>query len=56
MVLVATADKKDCGTDAKVFITVFGEKGKTDRQPLEKEDKKEGIDIFACGSTDEFKV
>ena len=51
-VLVATGGDENGSTDAKVTLTVFGERGDSGPLPLE----KEGEELFKPGATDEFKV
>ena len=55
-VLVTTSDDKDSGTDAKVTLTVFGDKGNSGPLPLEKDGHKEGLNLFVDGTTDDFQV
>ena len=46
-----TADTRGAGTDANVFITVFGKKGRTPKIQL-----TNGADNFERGQTDVFKI
>ncbi|XP_063398724.1 lipoxygenase homology domain-containing protein 1-like isoform X1 [Mytilus trossulus] len=60
-VAVTTGDKKGCGTDSKVFITLKGTKGKVKKHRLTKKagSVKSNKDVayrFAKGSTHIFKV
>ena len=49
-VTVQTADKKFAGTDANVFITLYGKKGSSLKQKLE----QKGKNLFEGGSKDSF--
>ena len=46
-----TGDVRGAGTDANVFITVFGKKGRTPKIQL-----TNGSDSFERGQTDVFKI
>ena len=46
-----TADTRGAGTDANVFITVFGKRGRTPKIQL-----SNGTDTFERGKLDEFKI
>ena len=48
---MVTADKKFAGTDANVFITLFGKKGFSPKLKLETKGKK---DPFEAGCEDKF--
>lgn len=48
---VTTSDKRNAGTDANVFMTVYGTQGKSEVIPV-----KSNSDTFERGKTDEFKV
>ncbi|GAB1599835.1 lipoxygenase homology domain-containing protein 1 isoform X2 [Argonauta hians] len=52
VVLVFTADVKHAGTDANVFINIFGENGETGRQPL----KQRFRDLFERNQKDTFTI
>ena len=47
---VFTSDIKGAGTDANVFVCMYGDKGKTDEIPLENKG-----DSFEKGNTDTFR-
>ena len=49
---VYTADVKHAGTDANVFITIYGSNGDTGRRAL----KKKFVDLFERGKKDDFKL
>nr|CAB3263471.1 lipoxygenase homology domain-containing protein 1-like [Phallusia mammillata] len=49
--VIFTSDVRNAGTDAKVFIQVYGEKGKSDVIPLNNE-----TDNFETGQKDKFKI
>lgn len=51
-VVVVTGDKVTAGTDANVFITVYGKTGATKKTPLKSAKKKQ---LFQQGDTDIFK-
>ena len=51
-VFVTTGSQDNCGTDAQVALTVFGEKGDTDKLPLGAPEQG----LFENGSTDQFDV
>ena len=46
-----TSDMRGAGTDANVFMTLYGDKGKTDEVPL-----GNATDNFEQGQLDKFKV
>ena len=46
-----TGDIRGAGTDANVFLTVFGKKGRTPKIQL-----SNGSDTFERGQTDVFKI
>ena len=46
-----TSDVRGAGTDANVFLTLYGDKGKTDEVPL-----GNATDNFEQGQLDKFKV
>uniref|UniRef100_H2ZAW6 PLAT domain-containing protein n=1 Tax=Ciona savignyi TaxID=51511 RepID=H2ZAW6_CIOSA len=48
--LIWTSDVRNAGTDANVFIQVYGENGKSDELPLDNE-----TDNFETGQKDKFK-
>ena len=50
-VWVYTSDLKNAGTDANVFIVIYGDKGKTDEISL-----RNKADNFESGQCDKFKV
>ena len=50
-VWVWTSDMRGAGTDANVFMTLYGDKGKTDEVPL-----GNATDNFEQGELDKFKV
>ena len=50
-VWVWTSDERGAGTDAKVFITLYGKKGKTDEIQI-----GNATDNFEQGQLDKFKV
>lgn len=49
---VFTADVTHAGTDANVFITLYGENGDTGQRPL----TKKFVNLFERGQTDDFKI
>uniref|UniRef100_H2ZAW7 PLAT domain-containing protein n=1 Tax=Ciona savignyi TaxID=51511 RepID=H2ZAW7_CIOSA len=49
--LIWTSDVRNAGTDANVFIQVYGENGKSDELPLDNE-----TDNFETGQKDKFKI
>ena len=51
VVCVYTADISQAGTDANVFITVYGSNGDTGRRPL----TKKFVNLFERGQKDDFK-
>ena len=51
-VKVYTGDVSGAGTDANVFINLFGEHGDTGKRPLSKKFK----DLFERNQVDEFKI
>ena len=51
-VTVTTADKFGAGTDANVFLTIYGKKGVSPRFPLRNKSKNN----FEAGHDDKFKV
>ena len=51
-VTVTTADKFGAGTDANVFITVYGKKGTSKKMQLRDKSKNN----FESGDTDKFQV
>jgi hypothetical protein len=53
-VTVKTGDKSSSGTDARVFITINGDKNKSSRAQLQKSESKK--DPFESGNTDIFKL
>ena len=55
---VTTGSEEKASTEAKVKITVYGEKGKSAELPLEgsKEEGAEKVVHFESGKTDEFPV
>ncbi|XP_072045883.1 lipoxygenase homology domain-containing protein 1-like [Amphiura filiformis] len=53
-IFVTTADEKGAGTDANVYIIIYGEHGDTGRQFLKK--SKTHKDKFEKGNTDEFDL
>ena len=50
-VWVWTSDERGAGTDANVFITLYGKKGKTDEMQI-----GNATDNFEQGQLDKFKV
>ena len=52
---VKTGDRFGAGTDADVFLKVFGKKGDTGNQALISSDNHTG-DKFERGRTDQFKL
>ena len=50
-VWVWTSDVRGAGTDANVFMTLYGDKGKTDEVPI-----GNATDNFEQGQLDKFKV
>ena len=50
---VITGDKRGCGTDANVFLIIFGQKGNSDELALK--DSLTNKDKFERGKTDTFK-
>ena len=46
-----TSDIRGAGTDANVFVTMYGDKGKTDEVPI-----CNATDNFEQGQLDKFKV
>ncbi|UJR35342.1 hypothetical protein I4U23_028101 [Adineta vaga] len=54
-VTVKTADKRGAGTDANVFLSMFGDKTKTERHEL-KETMDRTLNRFESGATDRFKI
>ena len=47
-----TGDKRGCGTDANVFLLLFGETGSSGELPLK--ESKTNSDKFERGQTDVF--
>ncbi|CAF1189274.1 unnamed protein product [Rotaria magnacalcarata] len=54
-ITVKTADKRSAGTDANVYISIFGDKGKLERRQL-KEAISGKLNLFESGATDRFQV
>ena len=52
-VSVVTGDKRGCGTDANVFVIIFGQNGSSDELALK--DSMTNKDKFERGKTDVFK-
>ena len=50
-VWVWTSDMRGAGTDANVYLTLYGDKGKTDEVPI-----GNATDNFEQGQLDKFKV
>ena len=50
-VWVYTSNMKNAGTDANVFIVLYGDHGKSDKIPL-----KNKSDTFESGKCDKFKI
>ena len=48
---VWTSDMRGAGTDSNVFVTLYGDKGKTDEVPM-----GNATDNFEQGQLDKFKV
>ena len=51
-VTVVTGDKFGCGTDANVFVTLFGETGDTGKRAL----TQKGRNLFERNQTDVFRL
>lgn len=51
---IKTGDARNSGTDAKVFLKIYGEKGDTGKRTLKKSDNTS--DAFERGRLDEFKI
>lgn len=51
-VTVYTGDIKGCGTNANVFITIYGTNGDTGKRPL----KQRFRDLFERNSVDNFQI
>ncbi|CAF1123841.1 unnamed protein product [Adineta ricciae] len=54
-VTVKTAKKSGAGTDANVYLGIFGEQGKVERQQL-KEPMDKSRNLFESGATNRFKI
>ncbi|CAF3318438.1 unnamed protein product [Rotaria socialis] len=54
-ITVKTADKRSAGTDANVYISLFGDKDKLERRQL-KEAIDRKLNLFESGATDRFQV
>lgn len=52
-IVTVTGDKQNAGTDAKVYITLFGSRNKSTAKLELKNDNK---DLFEKGKTDVFKL
>lgn len=52
-ITVTTGDKRGCGTDANVFLIIFGQNGSSDELALK--DSLTNKDKFERGKTDVFK-
>ncbi|KAK3743623.1 hypothetical protein QZH41_017697 [Actinostola sp. cb2023] len=53
-VFVHTGNKRGAGTDADVFITIFGQMGDTGERPLQA--SKDNTNKFERNQTDEFEI
>ncbi|XP_070566658.1 lipoxygenase homology domain-containing protein 1-like isoform X2 [Ptychodera flava] len=51
-IIVVTADEKGAGTDANVFITIYGTNGDTGKRPLTQRFR----DLFERNQTDKFQI
>ena len=51
-VVVTTGDVKGAGTNANVFLTIFGSNGNTGKRPLTKAFR----DLFEKNQTDKFQI
>ena len=51
-ITVITGDKRGAGTDANVYITIFGKSGITEKIPLKSKSK----DVFEKNTSDMFTV
>ena len=51
-IIVVTADVRSAGTDANVFITVYGTNGDTGKRPLTQKFRN----LFERGQTDKFQI
>jgi hypothetical protein len=54
-ITVKTADKRSAGTDASVYLSLFGDKDKLERRQL-KESLEHGKDLFEAGATNRFQI
>ncbi len=51
-IVVVTGDVKHAGTDANVFITIYGSNGDTGKRPLQQKFR----DLFERNQTDKFQI
>ncbi|CAF3582320.1 unnamed protein product [Rotaria sordida] len=54
-ITVRTADKRSAGTDANVFLSLFGDKDKLERRQL-KESLDQARNLFEQGATNRFQI
>ena len=51
-IITITGDRLGAGTDANVFVTLFGSRGRTEKLPL----RSKTVDTFERGQSDVFVV